>query len=108
MNSKTTKTRKISETTGREKWNAKKDDNDIDKVQLSFFKTGEKSLANENPTTDVMDSNDLFGKFIASELKGTTYKSSAISDLMSAATSQQTNSAKLLLSVLLHILVRPF
>lgn len=65
--SNTKKNRKISETTGREKWHQKKE-RTIDDAQLSFFKTVEKSL-NQPSTDSIDDPNDVFGRFIACELK---------------------------------------
>ena len=53
-----------SESTGREKWKK----NDIIEVQLSFFKMAEKSLS-ETSNVAPEDPNDIFGKFIACELK---------------------------------------
>ena len=57
---------KASETTGREKWHQKK--NDVEDAQLSFFKMVEKTLS-EPSNVPSEDSNDVFGTFIACEIK---------------------------------------
>ena len=62
------KRRKVmSETTGKEKWHQAKELDPVDEAQMAFFKQAGNALAGEKERTK--DSNDIFGEFIAAEIK---------------------------------------
>ena len=61
------KSSKVSETTQRLKWHQKKED--IDTVQLEFFKVAKNALKNnDGPVQESFSPNAAFGRYIATEL----------------------------------------